>query len=133
MDDILLDGFDDFEEIGQESSDLGVDADINLSMDDIYDIRDDPDFTYPAMLISGIAFQDTLRVLQSIRHESYRLFDVWIDPEDGNPPCKQGSLPADSDTFLTMRYLGLHVTLYLNKDAIQMLDLKDPKVIEEFI
>lgn len=130
MDDSALNGFD---VIGQTSSDLDIDLDIGAIEDTIYDVREEEGFAYPAMLISNVEFADTLRVLKSTRKESYRLFDVWIDLNDGNPPAKQGSLPADSDTFLTMRYLGLNVTLYLDKEHIQTLDLKDPSVIEAFI
>lgn len=120
-------------EIGQGNEELDIDLAAGFDSFDIVDVRDDPNFQYPAMLISGLKFNDALRVLKSIRRESYRLFDVWVDLEDGNPPVKQGSLPADSNTFLTMRYLGLHVTLYLSEDQIQTLNLNDLSVIEDFI
>lgn len=126
-------GEDDFLEIGQDNDDLGID--LTAGMDDIefVDVRDQPEFEYPAMLISGLKFNDALRVLQSVRMQSYRLFDVWVDLEDGTPPVKQGSLPANSTTLLAMRYLCLRVTLYLNEDSVETLDLRDAEVIENFI
>lgn len=128
--DIELDSFD---PIGQTSADLDIDlfaGDTTLSMTDV---REEAGFKYPAMLITGIKFTDTLRILQAVRKDSYRLFDVWIDLGDGSPPVKQGTLQADSQVFLTMRYLGLNVTLYLTEDSIQTLDLQDLSVIEDFI
>lgn len=122
-----------FEQIGQTSVDLNIDLEAESITNEIYDVRAEQGFEYPAMLITGIKFQDTLRVLKSVRQESYRLFDVWLDLEDGNPPVKQGTLPANSDTFLIMRYLGLRVTLYLDENNIQSLDLQDPSVLESFI
>ena len=124
---------DDFIDIGQIDEDLVLDDDISSFELSIYDIKDLPNFRYPAILVSGVKFNDTLRVLQTAYRESFRLFDVWLDLEDGNSPIKQGSLPADSTTFLIMRYLGLRVTLYLNEDNIEVLDLNDPEVISKFI
>lgn len=120
-------------DIGQTSSDLDIDLFAGDALLDIVDVQEQPDFHYPAMLISGIKFNDALRVLKSVRQESYRLFDVWIDLGDGNPPIKQGTLPANSATFLAMRYLGLNVTLYLKEGEVQTLDLKDLSVIEAFV
>ena len=120
-------------DIDQISDDFGIDLDADEFGLTIIDIREQEGFQYPAMLISGMKFNDTMRVLQSIYRKSERAFDVWIDLEDGNPPVKRGMLPADSRTFLTMRYLGLDVTLYLNEDYIEKLNLKDPNVIERFI
>ena len=120
-------------DIGQTSADLDIDLFAGDMPLDVIDVQEQPGFRYPAMLISGIKFNDALRVLKSVRQESYRLFDVWIDLGDGNPPVKQGSLPANSATFLTMRYLGLNVTLYLQEGEVQTLNLKDSSVIETFI
>lgn len=131
--DLDLEGMEEFEPIGQTSEDLEIDllaGDTDLP---IADVREEPGFQYPAMLISGIRFNDTLRILQAVRKESYRLFDVWLDLGDGSPPVKQGTLQADSRVFLTMRYLGLNVTLYLTEDSIQTLDLRDLSVIEDYI
>lgn len=123
----------DFLDIGQDNEDLSIDFTIGFDGYDTPDVRDQPGFEYPAMLITGVHFNDTLRVLQSIRRESYRLFDVWVDLENGQPPVKQGNLPADISTFLSMRYLGLTVTLYLGEDEIQVLNLHDISVLEKFI
>lgn len=130
MDDIELDGLD---PIGQTSADLDIDLTAGMDSLGVYDVRDQSDFSYPAMLISGIRFNDVLRILQSIRRDSYRLFDVWLDLGDGNPPIKQGTLQADSQVLLAMRYLGLNVTLYLTEDSIETLDLRNPEVIENYI
>lgn len=130
MDDFELDIF---EPIGQTSEDLNIDLLVSDSTLNMNDIREESDFQYPAMLISGIKFNDTLRILQAVRKESYRLFDVWVDLGDGSMPVKQGTLQADSRVFLTMRYLGLSVTLYLTEDSIQVINLEDLSVIENFI
>lgn len=123
----------DFFEIGQTSSDLEIDLEATAVSSDLIDIRELDGFKYPSMLVSGVKFNDALRVLQTVYHPSYRNFDVWIDLDDGSPPVLQGSLPADVTTFLTMRYLGLHVTLYLSREVVQSLDLQNPEVLEEFI
>lgn len=119
--------------IAQDNDDLNIDLEIEDSDLVFYDVTEQEGFTYPAMLISGIKFNDVLRVLQSVRKESYRLFDVWLDLGDGSPPVKQGTLPADSDTFLAMRYLGLNVTLYLEKDAVRVMHLESISELEDFI
>lgn len=124
---------DDFYDIGQANADLDIDTIADLDLYSGVDIRTVEGFEYPAMLITGVKFKDSLRVLQSVRKESYRLLDVWIDLEDGSEPVKQGSLPADIHTFLAMRYLGLMVTLYLGENDIMALNLRDPKVLEQFI
>lgn len=119
--------------ISQDNEDLDIDLFAGADFLNTPDVRDQPGFQYPAMLISGIRFKDTLRVLQSVRRESWRLMDVWVDLEDSNPPVKQGTLQADLKSFLTMRYLGLNVTLYASEDNITTLNLQDPSVLMNLI
>lgn len=120
-------------EIGQDNEDLDIDLLGDLSSFDIIDVREQEGFEYPAMLISGVNFKDSLRVLQSIKRESYRSYDVWVDLGDGTPPVKQGTLPMDLPTLLAMRYLGLNVTLYGSEEAIVSLNLKDVDTLVNFI
>lgn len=123
----------DFFEIGQTDDDLNISMLDTDDLIDVVDIRELDDFRYPAMLISGIQFKDTLRVLKSVRKESYRLFDVWVDLGDDTIPIKQGSLPATLETLLVLRYLGLKVTLYLSADIVETLDLRNPDVLVQYI
>lgn len=122
-----------FEDIGQDNDDLEIDFSDSFELSEISDIRELEGFAYPSMLISGVKFNDTLRILRELRTNSYRLFDVWIDLGDGEPPIKQGTLPANSEILLAMRYLGLRVTLYLDENNIESLDLNKSKDIEKFI
>lgn len=122
-----------FEDIGQDNDDLEIDFSNSFELSEIFDIRELEGFSYPSMLISGVKFNDTLRILRELRTDSYRLFDVWIDLGDGEPPIKQGTLPANSEILLAMRYLGLRVTLYLDENNIESLDLNKSKDIEKFI
>lgn len=123
----------DFFEIGQTDDDLNISMLDTDDLIDVVDIRELDDFRYPAMLISGIQFKDTLRVLKSVRKESYRLFDVWVDLGGDTIPIKQGSLPATLETLLVLRYLGLKVTLYLSADIVETLDLRNPDVLVQYI
>lgn len=122
-----------FEDIGQTSLDMEIDLETGDIGGEVIDVTGQQGFEYPAMLITGIKFNDTLRVLKALRRKTFRLFDTWVDLEDGNPPVKQGSMPADSSVFLAMRTLGLHVTLYLDENTVMPLDLQDPECIMEFI
>lgn len=122
-----------FENIGQDNEDLEIDFSDSFELSEISDIRELEGFAYPSMLISGVKFNDTLRILRELRTNSYRLFDVWIDLGDGELPIKQGTLPANSEILLAMRYLGLRVTLYLDENNIESLDLNKSKDIEKFI
>lgn len=122
-----------FENIGQDNEDLEIDFSDSFELSEISDIRELEGFAYPSMLISGVKFNDTLRILRELRTNSYRLFDVWIDLGDGELPIKQGTLPANSEILLAMRYLGLRVTIYLDENNIESLDLNKSKDIEKFI
>lgn len=131
IDDAILD--DDFDAIAQTSEDLGIDESGISLLDEAEDIRFQPGFQYPALLVSGIKFYDTIKILETTYRESVYLFDVWLDLEDGNPPVKQGKLPATIETFLVMRYLDLRVTVYGGEDVVETLDLSNPNVLERFI
>lgn len=129
-------GFDELEdllEIVQRSEDMDIDLEATEDSIEIHDVRDQEGFTYPALLVTGILFSDALRVLKTVRYETWKLVDVWVDLNDGNPPVKQGTLPLDSNTLITMHYLGLSATLYGREDFIQPLNLSNPAEIEKYI
>lgn len=123
----------DFLDLGQTSQDLDIDLDISgldLGFGDITAVEG---FQYPAMVLTGVVFQDALKVLQTRVRQSYRSFDVWLDMEDGNSPVKIGTLPMELETLLVMRYLEIGVTLYLSSDKVESLDLSDTEVLERFM
>lgn len=124
---------DDADLLNTVDMDSGLDDFLDIDLDGVVDISTLPDFKYPAMLISGVKFNDSLRVLKAIRKESYRLFDVWVSVDDGNPPIKVGTLPASIETLVALKYLGLRLELYLSEGNIQIVDLTDPSVLESFI
>ncbi len=124
---------DEFEPIGQTSEDINIDLyDMTESMS-MADVISCDGFKYPAMLISGVEFKDSLRVLQDIKKNSYKNFDVWVDLKDSNEPVLIGELPADVKTFLAMKYLGLSVTLYLDSENTISMDFDDVDLMEKFI
>lgn len=124
---------DDFVAIGQTQEDLSLDVAMGGSLEDIVDVRNCEGFAFPAMLLSGVRFNDALKVLKDSRVDSYRCFDVWVDLGNGNMPYKVGTMPATMDSFIIMRYLGINVTLYLNEDTVMTLNLSDPTVLESFM
>ena len=113
--------------------DLGIDLEATLDSLDSMDVRDCVGFEYPAMLITGVKFNDSLRVLQTVHEKSYRLVDVWIDLGDGSAPVRQGQLPLNSRTLLALRYLGLTVTVYPEPGEVRTLDLNDISILEDCI
>lgn len=123
----------DFLDLDQTSQNLDIDFDISELSLNIVDVTTLPDFKYPAMLITGVLFQDTLKVLKTKARESYRSVDVWLDMEDGSSPENIGTLPMDMEVFLIMRYLNVRVTLYLSPDNVETLDLAQPDVLEKFM
>lgn len=120
-------------DLGQTSQNLEIDFDISELSLGLSDITTLPDFQYPAMLLTGVVFQDTLKVLKTRARESYRSIDVWLDMEDGNSPVKVGTLPLEMETLLVMRYLGVRVTAYLSPDVVEDLDLSDADVLEKYM
>lgn len=120
-------------DLSETSQDLDIDfdiADLSFGFSDVTSIAG---FQYPAMVLSGVVFQDTLRVLQTRARESYRAFDVWLDMEDGNQPVKIGTLPLELETLLVMRYLGVRCTVYFSEDNFELLDLSDTAVLEKYL
>ena len=103
-----------------------------MELDGVTDITTLPDFQYPAALLYGVKFSDTMRVLNSIRRDSYRMFDVWVDLEDGNTPVKVGTLQMDIETLAALKYLGLKLELYL-EGRRKVVDLNDIQTLEAFI
>lgn len=127
-----MDGLDLFE-LSQTSDDLNIDLSVTGIDLGLVDVTTLPEFRYPAMVLTGVVFKDTLRVLKTRFRESYRSVDVWLDLEDGSEPSKIGTLPLELEVLLTMRYLGISVTLYLQPDNVESLDLSNPSVLEDFI
>lgn len=126
-------GSDDFLSLDQTSQDMDIDLDISQLSLNVVDVTTLPDFKYPAMLLTGVLFQDTLKVLQTKAKKSYRSVDVWLDMEDGSSPENIGALPMDMEVFLIMRYLNVRVTLYLSPDSVETLDLTQTDVLEKFM
>lgn len=120
-------------ELSQTSEDLDIDLDITGILLDSVDVTTLQGFQYPAMVLTGVAFKDTLRVLKTRFRESFRSVDVWLDLEDGSAPSKIGTLPLELETLLTMRYLGINLTLYLEPGHVESVDLSSPNVLEDFI
>lgn len=119
--------------LSQTSEDLDIDLNVTGIDLGLTDVTTLPDFKYPAMVLTSVVFKDTLRVLQTRFRESYRSVDVWLDLEDGSEPSQIGTLPLELETLLTMRYLGISVTLYLGPDNVESVDLSNPSALEDFI
>ena len=103
-----------------------------MELDGVTDITTLPDFQYPAALLYDVKFSDTMRVLNSIRRESYRMFDIWLYLEDDDTPVKVGTLQMDIETLAALKYLGLKLELYL-EGRRKMIDLDDIQTLETFI
>ncbi len=127
MDDLEL--FD----LSQTSEDLGVDLEVEGLDIERVDVTTLIGFQYPAMVLTGVVFKDTLKVLKTRFRESYRSVDVWLDLEDGSKPTNIGTLPLELETLLLMRYLGITVTLYLGPETVESVDLSNPSKLEDFI
>lgn len=123
----------DYLNLVESNEDLDIDLEAGMDLLTLVDVRQCEGFTYPAILLSGIRFNDALRVLQTVYRPSYRLVDVWVDVGDGSEPVHQGQLPFDSKTLLTIRYLGLKVTAYMSDDDVRALDLNDVSLLEDCI
>ena len=123
----------DFLDLPQTPEDLDIEYDITGLSLDLVDVTAQEGFKYPAMVITGVVFQDTLKVLKRRVRDSFRAFDVWLDMEDGSSPTNIGTLPLEMETLLVMRYLGVRVTVYLTPDEVETLDLSDASVLERFM
>lgn len=123
----------DFLDLPQTPEDLDIEYDITGLSLDLVDVTAQEGFNYPAMVITGVVFQDTLKVLKTRVRDSFRAFDVWLDMEDGSSPTNIGTLPLEMETLLVMRYLGVRVTVYLTPDEVETLDLSDASVLERFM
>lgn len=76
-------------ELSQTSEDLDIDLDVTGLLLDSVDVTTLQGFQYPAMVLTGVAFKDTLRVLKTRFRESFRSVDVWLDLEDGSAPDRK--------------------------------------------
>ena len=123
----------DFLDLPQTPEDLDIEYDITGLSLDLVDVTAQEGFKCPAMVITGVVFQDTLKVLKTRVRDSFRAFDVWLDMEDGSSPTNIGTLPLEMETLLVMRYLGVRVTVYLTPDEVETLDLSDASVLERFM
>ena len=123
----------DFLDLPQTPEDFDIEYDITGLSLDLVDVTAQEGFKYPAMVITGVVFQDTLKVLKTRVRDSFRAFDVWLDMEDGSSPTNIGTLPLEMETLLVMRYLGVRVTVYLTPDEVETLDLSDASVLERFM
>ena len=125
LEEVVLAGQDDnfdFDPTLIDSFDLGV-----------ADFRDQDCLQYPAVLLSRVLFTDCLRVLKSRKRTSYREMDAWVEMPDDGGYHKVGTIQLDSDMLLTLRYLRIGVTLYLDSENIRVLDLENPDVLQEFL
>lgn len=110
-----------FDPTSADSFDLGI-----------ADLRDEAGLQYPALLLSGVAFMDCLRVLDAKKQESYREVDVWVEIPNGGFR-NIGSLQLDSDMLLLLRFLRINAVMYYDHENIEPLDLNDCSVLEKFV
>lgn len=110
-----------FDPTSADSFDLGI-----------ADLRDEAGLQYPALLLSGVAFMDCLRVLDVKKRKSYREVDVWVEIPNGGF-SNIGTLQLDSDMLLLLHFLRIRAVMYYDRDTIEPLDLSDPSVIEKFV
>lgn len=108
-----------------------TDADV-LELD-VADLREQPDITYPAVLLSGVLFTDCLKVLKYFKRKSYREFPTWLELPDGGGFTCIGTMQLDSQVLQLLRHLRIGVTIYFSTENIETLDLNDPAVIEKYI
>lgn len=100
---------------------------------DMPDFREQEGLEYPALLLSNVLFMDCLTVLSKIKRPSFREVDTWVELEDGAGYQHIGSIQLDSTVLLTLRFLHIRATAYYSSESIQVLDLEDPTVLEQFI
>lgn len=100
---------------------------------DIRDFREEEGLEYPALLLSNVLFMDALKVLQASKRESYRTIDVWLDLEEEGSFHKIGSVQADSELLVTLRYLQIAATMYYSHDNFEALDLNSSDLLEKFV
>lgn len=100
---------------------------------DMPDFREQKGLEYPALLLSNVLFMDCLTVLSKIKRPSFREVDTWVELEDGAGYQHIGSIQLDSTVLLTLRFLHIRATAYYSSESIQVLDLEDPTVLEQFI
>lgn len=100
---------------------------------DVPDFREQEGLVYPALLLSNVLFMDCLTVLSKIKRHSFREVDTWVELEDGAGYQHIGSIQLDSTVLLTLRFLHIRVTAYYSSENIDVLDLENPAVLEQFI
>lgn len=97
------------------------------------DLRDQEGLVYPAILLSNVLFMDCLNVLKTLKRPSYREVDTWVELNGGQEFQHIGSIQLDSQILLALRYLHVGVTAYYSHEELEVLDLNNPTVIEQFI
>ena len=107
-----------------------TDSDLDLG---IRDLSDEEGVEYPALLLSNILFTDVLKVLKELKRDSYRTVDVWLELQDSGDFVQFTPLPLDSRLLIVLRHLKVQATAYWSPQDIEVLDLKDPCVIEKFL
>lgn len=123
----------DFLELSQTPTNLEIDEDIGDLLLEDTDVSALEGFEYPALLLTGVLFQDTLKVIKTCARKSYREVAIWLDLEDGSSPTMIGTLPLELDTLLVMRYLGVRVIAYFSQEKVEPLDLSDTEVLEKYM
>ena len=97
------------------------------------DFREQEGLQYPALLLSNVLFADCLRLLQSMKRQSYREVSVWVELDGGQSYSNVGTLQLDSDLLIVLKHLRIGATLYYDVDTWETLQLDDPAVLEKFI
>ena len=105
---------------------------IDELLQSVKDLRDEPGVEFPALLLSGVLFRDSLEVLKSAKRESYRSVDLWVENSDGGY-VHIGDIQLDSKVLLLLRFLRISATMYYDKERVEVLNLNDPEVIERVI
>lgn len=118
--------------LGEESFEYSP-TDANVLELDILDLREQQGIEYPAVLLSNVLFTDCLKVLQSIKRDSYREMPIWVELPDSSGFNNIGTLQLDSDVLLLLRHLRISVTMYYDAEHVEVLDLNNPAVLEKFI
>lgn len=98
----------------------------------IIDLPQEKGFEYPAILLSGVEFDETIKAIKYAKSPSNRTFKTWLRLSDGTNNFI-GELNLTFDMLMLLRYLKIKVTLYLDADTVHEIDLENPEELEDFI